>query len=167
MPDSQSLLDKLFEHDWEMIQKPHVKSEEELLSIKSELKKWYWTIRDAFKYYSSISSSTGSGTFSLTLNSYTDYLKNSGVYKKETISFAETDTLFLSITKRDKPTTLNPGNSIIRYQFLEIVMKIGLKYSKKKNPGDAIKEFCDEIIRKSLPQGKAEDFRRERYWNVE
>lgn len=59
IPDSASLIDRMFESDWSMIQKPKL-SEEDLAKVKAELKKIYWTIRDAFKYYSSISSSTGS-----------------------------------------------------------------------------------------------------------
>ena len=143
-PDTQELMDKLFECDWGMIQKPNFKNDHELASVKAELKKAYWTIRDSFKFYASISSTTGSATFSMTLNSYTDYLKQCGVYKEKTITFAGTDTLFFATTKRDKPTALNPGNAIIRYQFLEILMKIGLKYSKNKrmkNSGDLMKEF--------------------------
>lgn len=166
-PDTQDIIDKIFEADWELISKPYAKSEDDLEKIKREMKKWYWLVRDAFKYYSSMSISSGAGTFALTLNSFTDFLKQAGLYKSGKVAFVETDTLFYSISKRDKPTLLNPGNSIIRYQFLEIIVKIGLKYSKKKDPGEAIKQFCEEIIENSLPQGKGQMFRNTRYWNLE
>jgi hypothetical protein len=139
--DSQELMNQLFESDWNMIQKPKFKDEEEVKKVKSVLKASYWTIRDAFKYYASIASSTGSVTFALSLNSYTDYLKQSGVYKNKTVTFTDTDTLFFTTNKREKATNLNPGNAIIRYQFLEIMLRIGLKYSKKKDPADGIKDF--------------------------
>lgn len=138
--DNQSLMDKLFEADWSMIQKPKFEGDAEEL-IKGELKKAYWTIRDAFKYYSSISSSTGSMTFALTLNSFTEYLKVAGVYKGKTITFTDTDTLFFTTNKRDKPTNLNPGNALIRHQFLEILMRIGMKYLKKGPPEESVKHF--------------------------
>ena len=147
-----------------MIQKPKFANDEELNKVKFELKKAYWNIRDAFKYYSSISSSTGSWTFALSLNSYTDYLKYSKVYKSKNITITDTDTLFFTTNKREKATTLNPGNALIRYQFLEIMMRLGLKYTKN-DPAESIKSFTTEIIEKSLKLGRAQDFRVNRYWN--
>lgn len=160
-------MDKLFESDWSMIIKPKFKDDDELKHVKAELKKAYWTIRDSFKYYASIASSTGSSTFALTLNSFTDYLKQAGVYKEKTVTFTDSDTLFFTTTKRDKATNLNPGNAIIRFQFLEIMLRIGLKYSKKKDPAEGIKEFIENVVAKSLKNGKAEEFRENRLWNVE
>lgn len=149
-PDTQELMNKLFETDWSMIIKPKFNNQTDLDNVKAELKKHYWTIRDSFKYYASISSSTGSVTFALTLNSYTDYLKQAGVYKQKTVGFTDTDTMFFTINKREKPSNLNPGNAIIRYQFLEIMLRIGLKYSKLKDPGEAITDYCTNVVAKSL-----------------
>lgn len=139
--DTQELMNKLFECDWAMTQKPKIDKAEDLEKIKAILKKNYWTIRDAFKYYASISSSTGSCTFALTLNSYTDYLKQAGIYKNKTISFTDTDTLFFTLNKREKPSILNPGNAIIRYQFLEIVLRLSLKFTKLKDLSEGVKTF--------------------------
>lgn len=164
--DTIELMNKCFESDWSMVQKPKL-DPADLERVKAEMKKSYWTIRDAFKFYASISSSTGSQTFGLTLNSYTDYLKHAGVYKEKTVTFADTDTMFFTITKREKPTNLSPGNAVIRYQFLEIMLKIGLKYSKIKDPAEAVKHFLREVVENSLKNGKAEDFRENRYWTLE
>lgn len=164
IPDSQGLINKLFETDWSVIQKPKV-NDEELSKVKEELKKSYWIIRDAFKYYASLASSTGSCTFGLSLNSFTEYLKQAGVYKSKTISFTDTDTLFFTTNKKEKATLLNPGNALIRYQFLEILMKLGVKYVKNKSPSESVKAFCNEIVNNSLKYGKAQEFRVEKYWN--
>jgi len=59
IPDTQLLIDNLFEFDWGSIQKPKFEDGVED-KVKNVLKKAYWTIRDSFKYYSSISSSSGS-----------------------------------------------------------------------------------------------------------
>lgn len=164
IPDSQSLIDKLFEVDWAMIQKPKFEGDEED-KIKAIIKKSYWTIRDAFKYYSSISSSTGTMTFALTLNSYTDYLKQAGVYKGKTITFTDTDTLFFTTNKRDKPSNLNPGNALIRHQFLEIIFRLALKFEKKNHVEESVKNFCENVVEQSLKKGKSQDWRLDRYWN--
>jgi hypothetical protein len=58
--DSNELMDKIFENDWSLMQPPKFDKQEDLEKAKQILKKFYWTIRDAFKYYASISSSTGS-----------------------------------------------------------------------------------------------------------
>jgi hypothetical protein len=165
--DSNELMDKIFENDWSLMQPPKFDKQEDLEKAKQILKKFYWTIRDAFKYYASISSSTGSWTFALTLNSYTDYLKQAGVYKNKTVNFTDTDTLFFTTNKREKPTFLNPGNAVIRYQFLEIMLRIGLKYGKAKDSIEGLKDFWVNVIEKSLKFGKSEDFRNTRYWTLE
>lgn len=38
VPDTQQLIDQLFESDWNMIQKPKFNSDEELSRVKAELK---------------------------------------------------------------------------------------------------------------------------------
>ena len=165
LPDNELLMDQLFEADWSMMQKPKFNSEEELNKIKLELRKAYWNIRDVFKYYSSISSATGSWTFAISLNSYTDYLKYAEVYKNKNITITDTDTLFFTTNKKEKATVLNPGNAVIRYQFLEIMLRLGLKYTKKTDWVESVRLFATEIIDKSLKAGKAQDFRENRYWN--
>lgn len=91
------------------------------------LKRHYWNIKEVYKYQSAIGSSSGSTTFSLPLNFYTDYIRNAKVLEGKEISISESDTLFLTINKRTKATALIPGNSLIRFQFLEILMRLGLK----------------------------------------
>lgn len=81
------------------------------------------------------------------------------------INITETDTLFFTTNKREKATNLNPGNALIRYQFVEIMLRLALKYVKKNDQAESIKEFGTEVLEKSLKTGKAQDFRFERYWN--
>jgi hypothetical protein len=102
-----------------MISKPKFKNNDDEDKVKEELKKVFWDIRDVFKYYSSISSSTGSCCFGLQLNSFTELMKAAGIYRNKTITLSDTDTIFLTLNKREKKSVLNPGNALIRYQFLE------------------------------------------------
>lgn len=45
-PDTQDLMNQLFEKDWNMIVKPKFQGDEEEEKVKEELRKGYWTIRD-------------------------------------------------------------------------------------------------------------------------
>lgn len=81
------------------------------------------------------------------------------------MTITETDTLFFTTNKREKASTLNPGNALIRYQFVEIMLRLALKYAKKNDPTESIREFGSEVLVKSLKVGKAQDFRYDRYWN--
>ena len=97
--------------------------------------------------------------FSLNLNSYTDYLRQARVYDRKTVSITDTDTLFFTTNKRDKPTQLNPANALVRFQFLEIILRIALKYGKHSDPAEKVKHFIDEIVEKALSQGKSHEYR--------
>lgn len=135
-------------------------------SIKQVLKQNYWTIKDIYKYQSSIGTSSLSTTFSIPLNFYTDYIRNAKVLEGKDISISESDTLFLAINKRSKQTPLNPGNSLVRYQFLEIIMRLGLKKNMSiKDSADRVRVFLEKYIISSTKIGKSQDFRWNRYWN--
>ena len=84
------------------------------------------------------------------------------------IRFAESDTLFLTMNKRTKPTNLNPGVALVRYQFLEILIRLSLKRYEDtgiaKTKGEAIKLMFERNL---IPSSNCEDlqeFRDEIYW---
>ena len=100
------------------------------------------------------------------MNFYTDYIKNAGILEGKEVSISESDTLFLTINKRSKVTPLNPGTSLIRFQFLEIVMRLGLKKETYiKNLGDRMQKFLNKYIVQTMKIEKAQDFRWNKYWN--
>jgi len=77
---------------------------------------------------------TPSNVFSISLNCYTDFVKQIGLVDGNIIKFAASDTVFLSINKNSKATALNPGVALVRYQFLEIMMRLALKRYEESNP---------------------------------
>ena len=65
--------------------------------------------------------------FSIQLNCYTDFVKQIELVDGHTIRFAQSDTEFITMNKRTKPSPLNPGVALIRFQFLEVLMRLAFK----------------------------------------
>ena len=69
--------------------------------------------RQTYKYLSGLG--TNSNIFSVQLNCYTDFVKGIGLVDGKEVRFAESDTIFLTVNKRNKSTNLNPGIALVRY----------------------------------------------------
>ena len=89
--------------------------------------------RETYKYLSSIGSN--GNVFSITLNAYTDFVKQIALVDGTTIRFAASDTEFISMNKRSKATAMNPGVALVRFQFMEILMRLAIKryYEESKS----------------------------------
>lgn len=82
------------------------------------------------------------------------------------ISISESDTVFLTINKRTKVSHLIPGNALVRFQFCELLMRLGLKRLPNiKNLDDRMSHFLQEYVIHNSPIEKAQDFRWSKYWN--
>ena len=159
-------MDQLFEHDWEFIMKPSFKDEEELEEVKMALKDNYWLIREVYKYNASYGTPAGNTPFAVSMNQYFYFWRQAKLLKNKSIIASELDTLFLMMNKRYQWTPLNPGTSIIRYQFLEVIMRIGLKKWRKYESSDtAIRNFIQYDMKPTLKVMKSQDFRDHKYWN--
>lgn len=130
------------------------------------LKKYYWMIREVYKYQSAIGTSVGSTPFAIPLNFYTDYVKNAGILDGKELTISESDTVFLTINKRSKVTPLIPGNALVRFQFLEICMRLGLKRNTGIKDQEKRLFVCLErnIVGSSKIE-KAQEWRWRKYWN--
>ncbi len=97
--------------------------------------------KDIYRYLAAVGSP--SNVFSIQLNAYTDFVKTCGLVDGNTVKQATSDTEFISINKRNKVSPMNPGVAIIRFQFLEILMRLALRrYDETKqapNKGESIK----------------------------
>ena len=64
---------------------------------------------------------------SIPFNAYTDIVaKQLNLVDNKVVKYAESDTLFLTVNG-NKKTPLNPANALVRFQFLEILIRLGLK----------------------------------------
>jgi hypothetical protein len=146
-------------------------NEEEIEGIKSELGKGYKIFKSAYKYLSGVGTGSGGGVFSIPLNCFTDFVKQIDLVNGKDIRFAESDTQFLTLNKRSKPSNLNPGVALIRFQFLEIIVRLALKrYEDTKiasSKSEAIKMVYERNLYPSFGKDDSQKFRDERYWNEE
>ena len=85
----------------------------------------YSFIKEAYKVYAGYGMQ---GTiFSVALNAYTDFAKDvlniiDGVYVKT----ADADRLFITVNANVR-TPLIPANALVRFQLMEIIVRLGLK----------------------------------------
>ena len=68
------------------------------------------------------------------LNAYTDFVKQINLVDGNKIRFAESDTQFITMNKRTKPSPLNPGIALVRFQVLEILVRLGIKRYEESRP---------------------------------
>lgn len=87
------------------------------------------------------------------------------------IKFATIDTAFLQIVRNSKASALNPGNGLIRYQFLEIIMRLAFKrYEESKEVAtklEAVQQFVQLNLKDSYQNVDTQVWRKTRYWNEE
>jgi hypothetical protein len=88
-------------------------SDEEMELVKNELREAYPTIKTIYKYLSGVGAP--SNIFSIQLNCYTDFVKASNLVDGHIIKFAASDTEFITMNKRGRPSNFNPGISHVRY----------------------------------------------------
>lgn len=65
--------------------------------------------------------------FSIAFNTYNEVvIKQLALVDGSIVRFAESDTLFLSVNG-NKKTPLNPANALVRFQLMEVLMRIAFK----------------------------------------
>jgi NLR family CARD domain-containing protein 3 len=165
--ETEELLTECFEFDWSCLKLPKM-TDEELLEIKTELRKGYKIFKSAYKYLAGVGTGSGGGVFSIPLNCYTDFVKQIDLVNGKDIRFAESDTLFLTQNKRNKTSYLNPGVALVRYQFLEVLSRLALKrYEDTKlanSKGEAIKMMYERNLYPFYGKDDPQKFRDEKYW---
>jgi hypothetical protein len=129
--DNDRLERKTFEFDWSNCKIPRqIKDPEQQEAFKEEMRINYRDIRQTYKYYAAIGSS--GGIFSVGQNGFTDLCSQTGVINSTTFKLADLDfnlkaTLYTDV----KNNPLNPGNALVRYEFMELIARIALdKYFK-------------------------------------
>ena len=145
-------------------------TDEEMSELKEELRKGYKIFKIAYKYLSGIGTGSG-GVFSIPLNAYTDFVKQIDLVNGKDIRFAESDTQFLTMNKRSKNSYLNPGVALIRFQFLEILVRLAIKRYEEtgltNSKAEAVKMMYERNLIPFYSKNDPQKFRDERYWNEE
>lgn len=122
--DREELHNDCFEFDWSNVkQLKYKKSTEE--EVKAVARSAYKMIKEFYK------SQSGYGKigniFSLGLNQYTEFLKDVlEIFDGTNLSVSDADRFFITVNA-GKKGALIPANALIRFQFVEILLRIALK----------------------------------------
>ena len=190
--ETEAKIVECFEFDWAQMKFPKM-GELEQADVKEELGKayrimytlvkliWYYS-KETYRYLSAIGSN--GSAFSMLLNCYTDFVKQIGLLDGKIINQTTSDTEFLAINKRTKASALNPGVALVRFQLIEVLMRLALKrYDESKyycvcindnllakeasTKADAIRMMYDKNLYPFYGHLHAQKWREERYWNEE
>jgi len=192
--DTPAALEKMFERDWQrvctkekftsMLAREHKgnKSTEKdeatmLKEVHDVLLEYYQTWYSAFIYFAA----GGSGDpYHMTLNSFTTYLDECQVADPESPSIkrSDCDTIFIVCNfqpdKKSHEAQVNVENALMRYEFLESIVRAGIaKYGKgvaTDDVAEAVRMILAQNIAPNLtPAGRhvANDFRTERLYTEE
>ena len=149
---------------------------EELYEVRDVIWECYDTIMDAYEFYS-VAGSSISSVYSITLNSYSDFVADCKIpdNKSKTCKRKDLDTIFIvANVEEDKSSKVNKANddrALMRFEFLEVVIRIAVqKYLRSGDTddvSDAVRMLCDKNIRPNLDDEAIHDsnqFRKHRLY---
>ncbi|CDW85738.1 UNKNOWN [Stylonychia lemnae] len=167
--DTDEIVKQCFEFDWGCIRKPKFDDAEEEFRVKQELYHGYKLIKNLYRPYSALGKI--GNIFAIGLNTYTDIMREVlDLVDQEHLKLNDTDMFFI-IVNSIKKGEINPANGLVRYQFLEIMMRVALKkYHSSgfcKTQSEAVAKLIDKnfmpIQNSILYQNHG--WRTQRYWN--
>lgn len=130
------------------MRKPKFENAQAELEIKNELSRGYNIIKNLYRPMSALGM-VGS-VFSIGLNVYTELLReNLALVDGESLKLNDIDMLFIVVNSIRKGE-YNPANGLVRYQFLEILMRLALKKyyisGLTGNQGEAVAKLVDKHL---------------------
>ena len=164
--DNPELLNQWFEIDWENSKIPKLAKDEEN-EIKEYLRTLYRNIREWYKHYAGVFPSNQVFCISKTLfneiiNSITPSIVDNN------LTLAAIDLEFITTMSGNKGGKLNPTRDLIRFQFLEIFVRLALhKYFKSKicrTKLEAIQKFFGWDLNEFLNKFKSYEWREQKYF---
>lgn len=176
MPDTDGLLKKCFEYDWDHTKIPKIiKNHEELEKVKNYLKSKYKCIREVYKYYAGINPC--SYIPSIGQNAFNEIINLTTIVDGNICKFSDIDFEFIATKAGNKNIQLNPERWLVRYQFMEIFIRIAQhKYFKsqtikedgsKITESDAVIKLYEDQLLQHFTKHDAHQWRVQNLWNKE
>lgn len=164
--DNERVYDECLEFDWRHTRIANfIRNPDEQAAIKSVVRHVYPFIKLTYK---NLSAYGGSDVFSIGSNVFTDFLNEckiiDNLYGPSDLGVNLNSTLI----QREKGQLYNPGNSLIRYEFLEIIIRVaGDRYIRNKlctSYLDAFNRLLKEHLMPVITKFKTEKWRIEKYF---
>lgn len=164
--DNDRILDDCLEFDWRHSRIPNfVKSSEEISNLKNLLRANYALIKVAYK---NLSAYGGSDVFSIGSNIFTDFLNECKIFDS---NYGLSDlgvNLNSTLIQKEKGQIYNPGNSLVRYEFIEILLRVAVdKYIRSRKSISYVEAFGRLLTEHLVPVMNkffSQKWRAEKYW---
>jgi len=146
--DDENLLNDCFEFDWRYSRLPNfIKNQGDQDKVKEILRSHYKHIRETYKYLSAFS---GSDMFSIGSNVLTDFL-NQCLILDSNYAVSDLGVNWNScIVPKEKGQLYNPGSALVRYEFMEILVRVANdRYIRNKictTVSESIQKLLDEHL---------------------
>lgn len=130
--DDEELLKQCFENDWSRCKIPKIiKTEEELEKIKEILRSFYKTIREIYKYFSAYEPQNSVPCIGT--NVFSDIMNQCNAVDSQYVMLSDIDIEMVASNagKNKMSNPRNPERCLIRYQMIEMIVRLALrKYLK-------------------------------------
>ena len=167
--DNEKVLQDCFEFDWKHSRIGNfIRGQEEQDSLKKVLKENYRHIKATYKVLSAYS---GNEIFSIGSNILNDFLNQCKIYDYLYQASDFGVNLNSTLVQKEKGQRFNPGNSLVRYEFLEMLVRIAMdRYIRNKivnSYAQAMKKLIDEHLMPVMKEYKTEIWRNQEYFTEE
>lgn len=149
--DDEDLLNECFEFDWKHCRIPNlIKDPKELELTKSYLREIYQTIKESFK---TLSAYSGSEVPCIGSNAFIELLGQCNIFDN---LYAISDfgvNWNSAVVQTMKGMTYNPANALVRYEFMELIVRVGYdRYIRTKTLNSANEAVCKIFNDHLLPK---------------
>jgi hypothetical protein len=174
--ETPNIINDCFELDWSSIKKPKFKSPDED-AIKEKCRMIYPCVREIYRRLSC--QAVAGIIFAVGWNTFREFMISSiCVQDNNCLKPEDIDRLFIAVNAgQQKKSPYNPDKLLVRYEFLEIMLRTALK--KYIEPGfldneaDAVENFWNEYLNVHYAETNLEKpyfysqhkWRLDRYWN--
>eukprot|EP00358_Blepharisma_japonicum_P001299 CAMPEP_0202955260 /NCGR_PEP_ID=MMETSP1395-20130829/51643_1 /ASSEMBLY_ACC=CAM_ASM_000871 /TAXON_ID=5961 /ORGANISM="Blepharisma japonicum, Strain Stock R1072" /LENGTH=375 /DNA_ID=CAMNT_0049671631 /DNA_START=936 /DNA_END=2060 /DNA_ORIENTATION=- len=163
--DDENLLNECFEFDWKHSRLMNfVKNQADQDKVKDILKANYKHIRETYKFLAAFS---GSEIFSIGSNVLTDFLNQCQILDS---NYAASDlgvNWNSCIVPKEKGQLYNPGSALVRYEFMEIMVRIANdRYIRNKictTVAESIQKLLDEHLLAVMRNNDTNKWRFDKY----
>jgi NLR family CARD domain-containing protein 3 len=168
--DNTKIFEQCFEFDWEWGRIPNmIKNTEEQQKVKKFLKQHYRLMREWYRYYA------GNNPWGILpcigQNAFNELISTTGIVDHNKMKLSDIDFEFIVTKSGYQKTEMNPERWLVRYQFMEIFVRIALhKYHKSKivdSQYEAVEKLMNEHLIPVFSKFDCHKWRLENLWNVE
>lgn len=170
--ENEELTRKCFETDWNCSKIPKIiKNPEDLGKVKDFLASIYKHMKEGYKYMSSLNPI--GDVWSISQNPFTDFINTCNMIDGKLLKLSDVDIKFIAtLSSTDfKGNPRNPERAIIRYQLMEVLVRIAEEKYIKNNVEEAyegaVKALISDHCLPYFKQFDSQKWRNDRYWKEE